>query len=166
MGMLIQPNPVRPNKHGLSGSIPVQLASLTFLAFLNLSYNQLVGMIPKGSQIQTFSDTSFQGNKGLCGYPLNINCNNASPVPSLVSRSDRVPVEFPLSLEPEIFVSAAVGFVVGLGVFIGLLVCCKRWNEWYFKHVEQVLERIFHLEEKRRRRNRRRQAYRDPIRRL
>ncbi|KAI7997071.1 Receptor-like protein 9DC3 [Camellia lanceoleosa] len=99
-------------------------------------------MIPTGSQIQTFSDTSFQGNKGLCGYPLNISCKNASPVPSLVLRSDRVPVECPLSLEPKIFKSAAVGFVVGLGIFIGLLVCCKRWNECFFKHVEQVLERI------------------------
>ncbi|KAL7194994.1 hypothetical protein ACSBR1_035249 [Camellia fascicularis] len=139
IGNLAQVGSLDLSQNRLSGSIPMQLASLTLLSFLNLSYNQLVGMIPTGSQIQTFSDTSFQGNKGLCGYPLNISCNNASPVPSLVSRSDRVPVEFPLSLEPEIFISAAVGFVVGLGIFIGLLVCCKRWNECFFKHVDQVL---------------------------
>lgn len=62
----------------LSGNIPVQLANLTSLSFLNLSYNQLVGRIPQGSRFQTFTEKSFEGNKGLCGAPLNKKCNAAA----------------------------------------------------------------------------------------
>uniref|UniRef100_A0A7N0T7T5 Leucine-rich repeat-containing N-terminal plant-type domain-containing protein n=1 Tax=Kalanchoe fedtschenkoi TaxID=63787 RepID=A0A7N0T7T5_KALFE len=58
----------------LSGSIPEQLASLTFLSYFNVSNNQLVGRIPKGSQFRKFTQASFEGNKGLCGYPLKKKC--------------------------------------------------------------------------------------------
>lgn len=56
--------------------IPQQLISLTFLAYLNLSYNQLPGPIPQGSQFGTFQNSSFEGNLGLCGFPLSKKCEN------------------------------------------------------------------------------------------
>lgn len=55
----------------LSGKIPEQLGRLTFLNFLNFSYNHLEGRIPGGKQIQTFTESSFAGNDGICGFPLN-----------------------------------------------------------------------------------------------
>ncbi|CDP14228.1 unnamed protein product [Coffea canephora] len=61
----------------LTGMIPVKLAGLTFLSFLNLSFNQLSGEIPVGRQLQTFTDASFYGNRGLCGFPLSISCNKS-----------------------------------------------------------------------------------------
>ena len=122
----------------------MQLASLTFLSILNLSYNQLVGMIPKGSQIQTFSETSFEGNNGLCGAPLSNRCYGSAE-PRLLPLA---PEDKHLYSEAQIFVSAVVGFIVGLGSFIGLLIGCKRWKQRYYKHVGQILERTFHLEER------------------
>ncbi|KAL7265591.1 hypothetical protein ACSBR1_003382 [Camellia fascicularis] len=167
LGNLTQLGSLDLSWNKLSGSIPEQLASLTFLSFLNLSYNQLVGRIPIGTQIQTFSETSFEGNKALCGPPLT-SCNGAPPLPSPTPTSNEsvssLMTEF--DFEPGIYTSFAVGFVVGLGSFIGALALCERWRQWYYKHVDQVLERTFHLEERRRRRNRRKRAYRDPIRRL
>ncbi|KAL5735777.1 hypothetical protein ACOSQ2_030565 [Xanthoceras sorbifolium] len=38
----------------LDGKIPLQITSLTFLSVLNLLYNQLMGLIPRGNQFNTF----------------------------------------------------------------------------------------------------------------
>ena len=66
----------------LSGEIPRQLNSLTFLGFLNLSENQFVGPIPVGGQIGNFPNSSFMGNLGLCGRPLSKMCETPSLTPS------------------------------------------------------------------------------------
>ncbi|XP_059669521.1 receptor-like protein Cf-9 [Cornus florida] len=101
----------------LSGMIPTQLASLTFLAVLNVSYNLLVGKIPTGSQFQTFSETSFQGNKLLCGFPLNTSCNNTE-----VAQVSPPTFEKRHSLfETEVYLSVALGFIVGLAIISGHL---------------------------------------------
>ncbi|KAI6698507.1 hypothetical protein NL676_018626, partial [Syzygium grande] len=58
----------------LNGTIPTQLSDLNFLSFLNLSYNKLEGSIPAVKQFLTFSASSFEGNAGLCGPPLETSC--------------------------------------------------------------------------------------------
>ncbi|KAL4353998.1 hypothetical protein GQ457_06G003090 [Hibiscus cannabinus] len=63
------------NNH-LGGHIPLQLANLNFLSFLNLSNNELTGRIPLGTQIQSFSEASFGNNAGLCGPPLEVQCDS------------------------------------------------------------------------------------------
>lgn len=35
-----------------------------------MSNNNLTGLISQGKQFATFSNTSFDGNQGLCGSPL------------------------------------------------------------------------------------------------
>ena len=69
----------------LTREIPMQLTSLTFLAKLNLSQNQLTGPIPQGNQFGTFGNDSYNGNLGLCGVPLSIKCGtNELPPPPLL----------------------------------------------------------------------------------
>ena len=66
----------------LVGEIHMQLTSLTFLALLNLSQNHLTGPIPQGKQFATFQNDSYDGNLGLCGFPLSKQCStDASPLP-------------------------------------------------------------------------------------
>uniref|UniRef100_A0A6N2L0X9 Leucine-rich repeat-containing N-terminal plant-type domain-containing protein n=1 Tax=Salix viminalis TaxID=40686 RepID=A0A6N2L0X9_SALVM len=75
----------------LVGRIPQQLVDLTFLAVLNLSYNQLEGSIPQGKQFNTFEDISYKGNLRLCGLPLKVKCNNGEgqqPPPSNFEKED------------------------------------------------------------------------------
>ncbi|PWA91996.1 receptor like protein 7 [Artemisia annua] len=73
----------------ITGEIRSVLTSLPFLSVFNLLYNQLEGKIPTGSQFQTFSQTSYLANKGLCGFPLNPICTStAVPVPSSSPNSD------------------------------------------------------------------------------
>ena len=52
------------------GLIPWQLTQLTFLKFFNISHNQLIGPIPQGKPFNTFENSSFHGNLGLCGGPM------------------------------------------------------------------------------------------------
>ncbi|KAF3611041.1 hypothetical protein DY000_02049483 [Brassica cretica] len=58
----------------LSGTIPSGLGTLSFLAYINVSHNQLKGEIPQGTQIMGQPKSSFEGNAGLCGLPLQETC--------------------------------------------------------------------------------------------
>ncbi|GJS95656.1 leucine-rich repeat protein [Tanacetum coccineum] len=61
----------------ISGRIPEQLTRLVSLEFLNVSYNRLSGKIPQGGRwFPTFTNLSYEGNKGLCGPPLRKTCFN------------------------------------------------------------------------------------------
>ncbi|KAF3457433.1 hypothetical protein FNV43_RR02091 [Rhamnella rubrinervis] len=72
------------SRNKLSGRIPQQLANLTFLEYLNLSHNTLEGPVPQGTQLDTFSYSSFEGNPGLCGSQLPKKCENTdTPIPFL-----------------------------------------------------------------------------------
>ena len=58
------------SRNNLSGTIPQELSILTMLAYIDVSRNRLCDRIPKGTQFYTFNETSLEGNKCLCGYPL------------------------------------------------------------------------------------------------
>ena len=67
------------SRNNISGRIPQQLVQLTSLSFFNVSYNHLTGPIPRGNQLNTFENTSYLGNSGLCGDPLTKRCGNSEP---------------------------------------------------------------------------------------
>uniref|UniRef100_A0A0D9WBT0 Leucine-rich repeat-containing N-terminal plant-type domain-containing protein n=1 Tax=Leersia perrieri TaxID=77586 RepID=A0A0D9WBT0_9ORYZ len=52
------------------GGIPAQMANLTNLQMLNVSYNRMCGQIPAGGNMARFDAYCFQHNKCLCGEPL------------------------------------------------------------------------------------------------
>ncbi|KAL4378019.1 hypothetical protein GQ457_02G006320 [Hibiscus cannabinus] len=70
------------SRNNLSGKIPPQLSKLTFLEIFNVSYNKLEGPVPQGPQFNTFNNDSYEGNSGLCGYPLSEKCGNPQVAPS------------------------------------------------------------------------------------
>uniref|UniRef100_A0A7N2M8F8 Uncharacterized protein n=1 Tax=Quercus lobata TaxID=97700 RepID=A0A7N2M8F8_QUELO len=75
----------------LTREIPMQLTSLTFLAVLNLSQNLLTRPIPQEKQFGTFQNTSYDGNPGLCGFPLSMKCSSDEslpPRPSIVQEDN------------------------------------------------------------------------------
>ena len=120
----------------LTGGIPMQLAdSLTFLLVLNLSFNQLVGPIPYIKQFAKFSEGSYEGNKGLCGYLLKAEYRPAdkrlpAPFEDIQSKSG-----------PWIdwnYLCVELGFVFGFGMVIGPLVLWKRWRIRYYKNVDDI----------------------------
>ncbi|KAH9715658.1 Receptor-like protein 6 [Citrus sinensis] len=119
--------------NNLSGKIPAQLASLNFLSVLNLSYNNLVGQIPTGTQLQSFSPTSYEGNKGLYGPPL-------------TNDSQTRPPEFQPSPPPAssdeidwFFIAMSIGFAVGFGAAVSPLMFSVQVNKWHNDFTNKVL---------------------------
>ncbi|KAJ6894118.1 Cf-4/9 disease resistance-like family protein [Populus alba x Populus x berolinensis] len=118
----------------LAGRIPPQLVDLTFLQVLNLSYNHLEGPIPQGKQFNTFENGSYEGNLGLCGFPLQVKCNKGEgqqPPPSNFEKED--------SMFEEGFgwKAVAMGYGCGFvfGVSIGYIVFRARKPAWFVKMV-------------------------------
>jgi len=118
-----------------AGRIPPQLVDLTFLQVLNLSYNHLEGPIPQGKQFNTFENGSYEGNLGLCGFPLQAKCNEGEgqqPPPSNFEKED--------SMFEEGFgwKAVAMGYGCGFvfGVSIGYVVFRARKPAWFVKMVE------------------------------
>ncbi|CAN6842916.1 unnamed protein product [Brassica oleracea] len=70
------------SNNAFTGRIPLALGSLSFLAYINVSHNQLKGEIPQGTQITGQAKSSFEGNAGLCGLPLQETCFRTNVPPT------------------------------------------------------------------------------------
>jgi Leucine-rich repeat (LRR) protein len=107
----------------LSGKIPEELTNLTSLGTLNLSNNQLVGKIPEMHQFGTFLNNSYEGNTGLCGAPLSIQCGSTGgPVEARGSNS---------SGHFDIILFLFVGLGYGFGFAGAILMKWRHIGEWY-----------------------------------
>uniref|UniRef100_A0A0E0JS19 Leucine-rich repeat-containing N-terminal plant-type domain-containing protein n=1 Tax=Oryza punctata TaxID=4537 RepID=A0A0E0JS19_ORYPU len=105
-----------------SSEIPRQFDSLDRLSSFNVADNLLSGPIP--SSLQRFPASSFDGNQGLCGAPLD-NC------PTRRRRRHRLH-----RINEESSIGAAVGFVVGFVVafyFPHWFVFSKRLHPYIFQ---------------------------------
>ncbi|KAF8092573.1 hypothetical protein N665_0411s0032 [Sinapis alba] len=96
----------------LTGTIPKGLERLSYLAYISVAHNQLKGEIPQGTQITGQPKSSFEGNSGLCGLPLEQSCfgTNAPPM-------QQQPEE---EKEEEVLNWKAVAIGYGTGLLLGL----------------------------------------------
>ncbi|XP_033145495.1 receptor like protein 24 [Brassica rapa] len=100
----------------LSGTIPSGIGSLSFLEYINVSRNQLKGEIPQGTQIIGQTQSSFEGNAGLCGLPLQETCFGTIAPPR------QQPPEEDKEEEEQVLNWKGVGIGYGPGVLLGLAI--------------------------------------------
>ncbi|KAK9209694.1 hypothetical protein WN944_002062 [Citrus x changshan-huyou] len=126
----------------LSGQIPQSMSNLSFMNYLNLSNNNLNGEIPSSTQLQSFDASSFAGND-LCGAPLS-NCTEKNALVTddqnrIGNEEDGDEVDWTL------YVSMALGFVVGFWCFIGPLLSNKRWRYKYFHFLDGIGDKFVYF---------------------
>ncbi|KAL1221820.1 Receptor like protein 24 [Cardamine amara subsp. amara] len=115
------------SRNKLSGNIPKVLMSLSFLAYINVSHNQLKGEIPQGTQITGQSKSSFEGNAGLCGLPLEESC---FPPPTQQPKNKEEEEEEQVLNWKAVVMGYAPGVLFGLAIE-KLIASCKP--EWLVK---------------------------------
>ncbi|KAJ6881084.1 receptor like protein 6-like [Populus alba x Populus x berolinensis] len=106
---------------------------------INLSHNQLEGPVPGGTQFSTFNASSFEGNWGLCGFPMPKECNSDEAPPLQ-------PSDFHDGDDSKFFEegfgwkAVAIGYGSGFvfGVTMGYVVFRTRKPAWFLKVVEDL----------------------------
>ncbi|OMO57837.1 hypothetical protein COLO4_35039 [Corchorus olitorius] len=121
----------------LVGKIPQSLVDLTSLSVLNLSKNQLHGQIPQGKQFNTFGNDSYEGNMGLCGFPVSKGCsnNNETPPSNLPRGNDGSNSNITFGWK-EVSIGNGCGLVFGLAV--GYVVFQTGKPKWFVTLVEDM----------------------------
>jgi len=110
----------------LTGLISAKLTNLNNLEVLNLSHNHLVGEIPQGKQFNTFTNDSYEGNLGLCGFPLSKNCGPEQHSPPSANNfwSEE---KLGFGWKP-VAIGYGCGFVFGIGLgYCMFLIGKPRW---------------------------------------
>jgi Leucine-rich repeat (LRR) protein len=138
LGFLTNLQSLDMSSNMLTGRIPLQLTDLTFLEVLNLSQNKLEGPIPGGKQFNTFDPSSFQGNLGLCGFPMPTECNNGV-VPPLPPSNFNEGDDSTLFEDGFGWKAVAMGYGCGFvfGVTMGYIVFRTRRPAWFHRMVER-----------------------------
>jgi len=116
------------SRNQLSGNIPRELGSLSFLAYISVAHNQLKGEIPQGPQFSGQAESSFEGNVGLCGLPLQGSC--VAPPTKYPKEEDEE------EEEDEVIEWKAVFFGYWPGLLLGLVmahVIASFKPKWFVK---------------------------------
>ncbi|KAJ6835177.1 putative leucine-rich repeat receptor-like protein kinase [Iris pallida] len=130
------------SRNDLSAAIPSTMTYLTFLSYLELSSNNLSGRIPSGNQLQTFNESTYSGNPGLCGFPVKQVCenddNDAGTRNNNTSEEDGAGSQVWLP-----YLGTAPGFVVGFLVFWGTLILKSNWKDAYLSYIDRQYDRFY-----------------------
>ncbi|KAK2631649.1 hypothetical protein EUGRSUZ_L02633 [Eucalyptus grandis] len=123
------------SSNGLSGAIPQSMPSLSFLSYLNLSNNNFSGKIPYTQQMTTFEASSYYGNPGLCGAPLNVTCPADEPDKPRTTEDGGIDNEF---IDQWFYLSVGLGYAAGILVPAVVLHIKSSWADAYFDFIDRI----------------------------
>ncbi|KAI3694200.1 hypothetical protein L1987_77162 [Smallanthus sonchifolius] len=113
LGNLFRIHTLDLSHNKLSGEIPCSLVKLHFLSKFSVAYNTLTETIPSGGQFSTFSNSSFEGNRGLCGEFF-IKCDKVEDLLQTTASENK---EFSITNLLE-WVGFGIGFLLAVILFL------------------------------------------------
>ena len=131
------------SQNQLHGRIPASLSQIADLSVLDLSNNNLLGKIPSGTQLQSFSASTYQGNPRLCGPPLLKKClGDETREASFVGPSNRDNIQDDAN---KIWFSGSIvlGFIIGFWGVCGTLLFNSSWRYAYFQFLNKIKDRLY-----------------------
>lgn len=103
------------------------------LRYLNVSNNQLSGMIPTSPALIRFNESSFSGNQGLCGIQINKACEISPSIspsyPLMPRREPRRSLSYHGKKVVKIVGATIGGFVVLVIFLVVIYMMCKNHRE-------------------------------------
>jgi hypothetical protein len=127
------------SRNNLYGEIPHSLSNMTYLSSMDLSHNNLTGRIPSGPQLYTLyaqNPLMYDGNVGLCGYPLQKNCTDDNKEQK---HGDQKRDEHVLTFS----FGFGIGYVVGLLVVFCLVLFNKSWRIAHFRLFDKAFDKVY-----------------------
>jgi hypothetical protein len=128
------------SRNHLCCSIPPSLAQINRLTMLNLSNNNLSGKIPIGTQLQSFEASSYEGNVGLCGKPLDKICQGDEEV---AHQKPETPEEGSSTDKKSIYLSVTLGFATGFWGLWGSLLLIRTWRHKYVLFLNNIIDTMY-----------------------
>ncbi|XP_021906567.1 LRR receptor-like serine/threonine-protein kinase GSO1 [Carica papaya] len=121
--------------NNLIGEIPSELNKLHFLGAFTVAYNNLSGKIPNGpGQLGTFEKRSFEGNKFLCGFPLEKKCGSKNHWNHVtISSSDQSGEKWLENDWLVFFASFSVAFIIFFSGVISVLYINPYWQHRFYE---------------------------------
>ncbi|KAH9646688.1 hypothetical protein KPL70_024946 [Citrus sinensis] len=121
------------------------LIGLSGLSVMDLSYNNLSGKIPLGTQLQSFNASVYAGNPELCGLPLPNKCPNEDSA-SGQGRDDANTAEDEdedESITLGFYISLILGFFTGFWGFCSAILVNSSWRRSYFNFLTGVKNWVY-----------------------
>ncbi|KAL4195865.1 hypothetical protein AMTRI_Chr04g180440 [Amborella trichopoda] len=123
----------------LEGRIPPQLVLLYSLSTFSVANNNLSGVVPNGFQFSTFSESSYHGNPGLCGF-MGKPCSTTLP-PSEVNEDEK---EDSIWEKDNLVLYAviAMGFIVGFWGVLAFFFLNMKWTTLCFETMDRSISSL------------------------
>ncbi|GKB04404.1 leucine-rich repeat domain, L domain-like protein [Tanacetum coccineum] len=116
------------------------MSQLNFLNFLDVSYNNLSGRIPSGTQLQTFDPERYIGNVGLCGSPLPKKCPGEEELDephTIQSQGDEE------GIERWFYIGGASGFATGFWIVGSTILLNRRMRHAFFRFYDSLKDWVY-----------------------
>jgi len=105
---------------------------------LDLSHNHLTGMIPTGTQLQSFSASSYEDNLNLCGPPLQKLCIDDGSILQLIVKNHEHSF-----FGNEFYIGMVLGFVICFWTVFGTILFKHSWRHAYFRFLNNLADDIY-----------------------